>query len=186
VGGFVAGPFSVVDHQRLGGAGYIFSAALPPFLASAAVAALDVLEMGSGPGLALAARRAGARLRRALAAQPPAGLTLLGEGSGAGDDASHLVVLVERGGWVCDTSDESAEGRRLRDAARAEADARLDAVAEGLLSRNIIVGRVRCPPLADARGARAGLRLFCQAGHTAADLDEAAAALREAAKEVYG
>ncbi len=32
----------VVDHQRLSGAGYCFSASAPPFTSSAAVAALEV------------------------------------------------------------------------------------------------------------------------------------------------
>ena len=44
VGGFCAGDREIVDHQRLSGLGYCFSASLPPFLATAAVGALDVLE----------------------------------------------------------------------------------------------------------------------------------------------
>ena len=44
VGGFCAGDREIVDHQRLSGLGYCFSASLPPFLATAGVGALDVLE----------------------------------------------------------------------------------------------------------------------------------------------
>lgn len=44
VGGFCAGDREIVDHQRLSGLGYCFSASLPPFLATAAVGALDVLK----------------------------------------------------------------------------------------------------------------------------------------------
>lgn len=44
VGGLCVGTNEVVDHQRLSGAGYCFSAAAPPFLASAAVSSLSRLE----------------------------------------------------------------------------------------------------------------------------------------------
>ncbi|XP_043702157.1 long chain base biosynthesis protein 1b [Telopea speciosissima] len=43
-GGFCTGNVKVVDHQRLGSSGYVFSASLPPYLASAAIAAIDILE----------------------------------------------------------------------------------------------------------------------------------------------
>lgn len=44
VGGFCVGRRDVIGHQRLNGAGYIFSASLPPFLAVAANEALSFLE----------------------------------------------------------------------------------------------------------------------------------------------
>ncbi|KAM0930982.1 hypothetical protein ACQ4PT_000674 [Festuca glaucescens] len=43
-GGFCTGSVRVVDHQRLSSAGYVFSASLPPYLASAAVSAVNYLE----------------------------------------------------------------------------------------------------------------------------------------------
>ena len=43
VGGFCAGDREIVDHQRLSGLGYCFSASLPPYLASAGTAALKIL-----------------------------------------------------------------------------------------------------------------------------------------------
>lgn len=43
-GGFSCGTSYIVDHQRLSGLGYCFSAALPPMLAAAAIVALDILE----------------------------------------------------------------------------------------------------------------------------------------------
>ena len=36
IGGFCAGSTYIIDHQRLSGAGYCFSASLPPYLACAA------------------------------------------------------------------------------------------------------------------------------------------------------
>ena len=43
-GGFCAGPREMVDHQRLSGLGYCFSASLPPYLTVAATAAVHALE----------------------------------------------------------------------------------------------------------------------------------------------
>ncbi|XP_055332249.1 serine palmitoyltransferase 1-like [Paramacrobiotus metropolitanus] len=42
-GGFCCGSSFIIDHQRLSGLGYCFSASLPPLLASAASAALDIV-----------------------------------------------------------------------------------------------------------------------------------------------
>eukprot|EP00850_Spirogloea_muscicola_P012308 SM000079S22426 [mRNA] locus=s79:158016:161820:+ [translate_table: standard] len=48
-GGFCCGSAKVADHQRLSGLGYCFSASLPPFLATAAITALSIMD--SNPGL---------------------------------------------------------------------------------------------------------------------------------------
>ncbi|XP_062519443.1 serine palmitoyltransferase 1-like isoform X2 [Corticium candelabrum] len=44
IGGFCCGTSYVIDHQRLSGIGYCFSASLPPLLASAAIAALNIMQ----------------------------------------------------------------------------------------------------------------------------------------------
>lgn len=44
IGGVCIGSHEVVDHQRLSGAGYCFSASAPPFLAAAALTSLSRLE----------------------------------------------------------------------------------------------------------------------------------------------
>jgi serine palmitoyltransferase len=44
IGGVTVGNEEVVDHQRLSGAGYCFSASAPPFTASAAIAALEYMK----------------------------------------------------------------------------------------------------------------------------------------------
>ncbi|XP_052741644.1 serine palmitoyltransferase 1 [Bicyclus anynana] len=44
IGGFCAGSHFIVEHQRLSGLGYCFSASLPPMLTEAAIAGLDILE----------------------------------------------------------------------------------------------------------------------------------------------
>ncbi|CAG9794080.1 unnamed protein product [Diatraea saccharalis] len=43
-GGFCAGTHFIVEHQRLSGLGYCFSASLPPMLTQAAISALDIIE----------------------------------------------------------------------------------------------------------------------------------------------
>ncbi len=67
MGGFCAGDREIVDHQRLSGLGYCFSASLPPFLATAAVGALDVLE--SRADTLLPALEQNARLLRSRLAE---------------------------------------------------------------------------------------------------------------------
>lgn len=44
IGGVCLGSIEVVDHQRLSGAGYCFSAAAPPFVSSVALRSLNMLE----------------------------------------------------------------------------------------------------------------------------------------------
>ena len=74
VGGVCVGSVEVVDHQRLSGAGYCFSASAPPFVSSAAIAALKVLEaepalvakLQANIKVSQAARLPGCQLPRAL------------------------------------------------------------------------------------------------------------------------
>jgi serine palmitoyltransferase len=47
VGGICIGNHGIVDHQRLSGAGYCFSASLAPFLAASAIAALKKIQNDS-------------------------------------------------------------------------------------------------------------------------------------------
>lgn len=44
VGGFCVGSRFIVEHQRLSGLGYCFSASQPPLLTQAAITALDIFE----------------------------------------------------------------------------------------------------------------------------------------------
>lgn len=48
IGGITVGTDEVVDHQRLSGSGYCFSASSPPFTATAAMASLSLLEGDAG------------------------------------------------------------------------------------------------------------------------------------------
>lgn len=44
VGGFCAGKKYIIDHQRLSGLGYCFSASAPPLNAVAAIEGLNIME----------------------------------------------------------------------------------------------------------------------------------------------
>ena len=44
VGGFCAGKRYIIDHQRLSGLGYCFSASVPPMMAAAAIESIKIME----------------------------------------------------------------------------------------------------------------------------------------------
>ncbi|KAK3922386.1 Serine palmitoyltransferase 1 [Frankliniella fusca] len=48
IGGFCVGSSFIVEHQRLSGLGYCFSASLPPLLTAAAMASLEEIEKNPG------------------------------------------------------------------------------------------------------------------------------------------
>ncbi|KAK9884299.1 hypothetical protein WA026_005251 [Henosepilachna vigintioctopunctata] len=44
IGGYCVGSHAVIEHQRLSGSGYIFSASLPTYLAQIVIKSLDILD----------------------------------------------------------------------------------------------------------------------------------------------
>lgn len=64
IGGFCAGRTYVIDHQRLSGQGYVFSASLPPVLACAAIQAVDIME--EDPSCFTTLRRNASHMQQAL------------------------------------------------------------------------------------------------------------------------
>jgi len=161
IGGFCAGNVEVVDHQRLAGAGYCFSAALPPFLATAASAALELIQAQEGQELLRLLRRNAARLRALLRGCP--GLEVHGE-----DEESPIVMLFLE-----------AEGERAR-AGRDEQVAMLDRVAQEAMARGLLVS-VSQLSYFDVTTAPVALKLQPMALHTERDLEEAARIVKEAA-----
>jgi len=77
VGGFCVGSREVVDHQRLSGAGYCFSASAPPYLCAAASTAVRLLQEDPGLPGRLATRCVA--VHAALAAACGATLELAGD-----------------------------------------------------------------------------------------------------------
>mmetsp|Transcript_10670 Transcript_10670/g.30598 ORF Transcript_10670/g.30598 Transcript_10670/m.30598 type:complete len:536 (-) Transcript_10670:10-1617(-) len=69
VGGVCVGNIEVVDHQRLSGAGYCFSASAPPFVSRAASSALAVIK--SSPELLQQLRDNTTALRKAVQVASP-------------------------------------------------------------------------------------------------------------------
>jgi serine palmitoyltransferase len=74
-GGFCAGKSYVVDHQRLSGLGYCFSASMPPMLAAASIKSLDIMERT--PQIFSQLRDKAVTMRRLLRGAP--GLRVCGE-----------------------------------------------------------------------------------------------------------
>ena len=63
-GGFCAGKSYVVDHQRLSGLGYCFSASTPPMLVAASIKSLDLME--GSPDMFSHLREKAGKMRRLL------------------------------------------------------------------------------------------------------------------------
>jgi serine palmitoyltransferase len=160
VGGFCAGNKQVISHQRLNASGYCFSASLPPYLASGAVAALRAL--GDAPRLRDTLARNAAALRAGVAALP-------GVAPPAGEPFCAVVHIRLAGAAGADV--ERAEATLARVCAHALQDS-------GVLlatAKYSLLERRKPPP---------SIRVAVSAAHTDADIKAALAALRAAlAKE---
>jgi serine palmitoyltransferase len=162
VGGFCAGEREICDHQRLSGLGYCFSASLPPFLATAGIAALDILDQ-RGPQLAKTVRD-NARFFRRLVADIP-GLLVVG-----GESESPLVHL----------SLDPIPAKESFDAG----DLLLHRVATDCLEREgVMYAASKYTSLEISRPAPS-LRVAVSAAHSKGDLMEAAEALRRSCRRV--
>jgi serine palmitoyltransferase len=160
VGGFCAGSKQVISHQRLNASGYCFSASLPPYLASGAVAALRAL--GSGPAAREALARNAGALRDGVASLP-------GVIPPPGDRFCPVVHIRLQPGVTADADAAEALLQRVCAAALADSRVLLTTAKYSVLER-------RPPP--------PSIRIAVSAAHTAADIAAALAALRAAlAKE---
>lgn len=92
VGGFCLGTREVVDHQRLSGAGYCFSASAPPFLSAAALKSLSLLK--SDPEILTVLRKNCHALHKGLSAVK--GMRLL---SAEVTPVMHLVLDPKLQSW---------------------------------------------------------------------------------------
>jgi serine palmitoyltransferase len=97
VGGLCLGSREVVDHQRLSGAGYCFSASAPPFLSAAACMSLTLLQ--EDPGMLTALRNNSALLHKGLSAVK--GMRLL---SADVTPVMHLVLDPALQSWEQETA----------------------------------------------------------------------------------
>ncbi|GJP29498.1 hypothetical protein CLOM_g16918 [Closterium sp. NIES-68] len=167
VGGFCCGSAKVVDHQRLGGMGYCFSASLPPFLASAAMAALD--EMEARPNARSLLQANATAFREGMAAHCPA-LEVQGHAV-----SPVLLLRVSKAaggaGGVRDGEDEPALLQKI-----------VDEMREG---EDVLVSVPLRSPL-DICPLPAGIRVCLSAGHSQDDMLLAAKAFGRATARVLG
>ena len=158
IGGFCAGDREIVDHQRLSGLGYCFSASLPPYLASAGTAALKILT-SEGAERADKVRRNSARFR---AGRIP-GLRAVG---GAESAASPLVHL-------------QLDPPPLSKADYPAGDARLQRVVEHCMdSEGVLFSVAKYSMLEMNTRPPPSIRVALSAAHDGKDVDKALAALK--------
>lgn len=101
IGGFCCGRSFVIDHQRLSGQGYCFSASLPPLLAAAAIEALNIME--ENPGIFAVLKEKCRQIHKAL--QGISGLKVVGESL-----FSSLSPATGREHWVSRARCQTASG----------------------------------------------------------------------------
>ncbi|KAF9186001.1 serine palmitoyltransferase component [Haplosporangium sp. Z 767] len=85
-GGFCAGPKEVVDHQRLSGQAFVFSASIPAMLAVCASEAISILETGNGGKLLKELHENAAAFRNVVVSVPQ----VIEVSSDAGSPILHL------------------------------------------------------------------------------------------------
>ncbi|EOY26294.1 Long-chain base1 isoform 1 [Theobroma cacao] len=157
-GGFCTGSARVIDHQRLSSSGYVFSASLPPYLASAAITAIDVLEQN--PELTSKLKENVAILWKGLS-------DILGL-SVASNPESPIVFL-----------------RLEKSTGSVKSDLQLlEEIADHALKEDSIFVVVSKRSTLDKCPLPVGIRLFVSAAHIESDLLKACASLKRVAAEV--
>ncbi|KAJ3679812.1 hypothetical protein LUZ60_016090 [Juncus effusus] len=157
-GGFCTGSMRVVDHQRLSSAGYVFSASLPPYLASAAISAVDYLE--ENPLILTNLRANIATLFKELSDLE--GLTI------ASHSLSPIIFLKLNKSTGSDKSDLQL----------------LDTIANQVLKEDSVFIVTTKRSYLDKCRLPIGLRMFVSASHSESDLLKSATALKRVAKIV--
>lgn len=154
-GGFCTGSSRVVDHQRLSSSGYVFSASLPPYLASAAITAIDILENN-----------------RDLISSLKENISTLWEGlSGikgleiASDPASPIVYL---------------KLKKSRGSSKSDLQLLEDVTDRVLKEDSVFVATSKRSTL-DKCNLPVGIRLYVSAAHSKADLTKASESLKRVA-----
>ncbi|OAY74694.1 Long chain base biosynthesis protein 1a [Ananas comosus] len=157
-GGFCTGSVRVVDHQRLSSSGYVFSASLPPYLANAAISAVDYLE--ENPSVLTTLRNNIALLWKGLSDVP--GLEI------ASHPLSPIIFLKLKKS----TSSPKGDLQLLEQIAKRALEE--DSVFLVTTKRSSL-DRCRLP---------VGIRLFVSAGHSESDLVKVSNSLKRVAVSV--
>ncbi|XP_026798598.3 serine palmitoyltransferase 1 [Pangasianodon hypophthalmus] len=155
IGGFCCGRSFVIDHQRLSGQGYCFSASLPPMLATAAIEALNIME--EDPEIFTILREKCKYVHKALQGIP--GLKVVGE---AFAPALHLQL-------------ENSTGSR-------ESDVRtLRSIIDYCLDRQIALTQARYLDKEERFLPPPSIRVVVTVEQTEEEIEKAASCIREAA-----
>lgn len=154
-GGFCTGSHRVIDHQRLSSSGYVFSASLPPYLASAAISAIDVIQ--ENPQLITNLRDNSKILTTGLS--DIQGLEL------ASDVMSPLVFLKLKKS----TGSVKSDLQLLQD------------LADCVLKEHSVFVTTSKRSMVDKCKLPVGIRMYVSAAHTESDLEKACEALKKAA-----
>jgi serine palmitoyltransferase len=157
VGGFCCGSHQVVDHQRLSGAGYCFSASSPPYTSTASILALEMMESNSQLGADLRVRAQ--KMRRNLGAIK--GLKVLG---GPESEFSPVIHVALAGAGSVESELEGVES-----------------IHRALLEQGIVTTVPEFIP-ADKAVRQPTLRIMMSVLHTEADLDKLLKAIAQAAR----
>ncbi|WMV54220.1 hypothetical protein MTR67_047605 [Solanum verrucosum] len=154
-GGFCTGSTRVIEHQRLSSSGYVFSASLPPYLASAAVKAFDILE--ENPDLITKLRENINILFKGL--QDIHGMEIMS------DPLSPIVFL-----------------RLKKSTGSSKSDLKLlEDIADRVLKEDSVFVVTSKRSTLDKCKLPVGLRLFVSAGHSESDLEKASKSLKRVA-----
>ncbi|KAJ0788598.1 putative serine C-palmitoyltransferase [Helianthus annuus] len=158
-GGFCTGSHRVVDHQRLSSSGYVFSASLPPYLASAAIAAIDVIE--ENPQLITKLRNNSKLLSTGLLGIQ--GLEL------ANDIMSPLVFL-----------------RLKKSTGSVKSDLQLlEDLADRVVKEHSVFVTTSKRSFVDKCSLPVGIRIYVSAAHTESDLQKACESLKSVAASLF-
>ncbi|OXB63413.1 hypothetical protein ASZ78_000308 [Callipepla squamata] len=158
IGGFCCGRSFIIDHQRLSGQGYCFSASLPPLLAAAAIEALNIME--DNPDIFHTLRAKCERIHRAL--QGISGLNVVGESF---SPALHLRL-------------EDSYGSRENDVKL------LKKIVDYCINRGIALTQARYLDKEEKYLPSPSIRVVVTVEQTEEELDRAASLIKEAAQSV--
>jgi len=168
VGGFCAGRRGLVDHQRLAGSGYCFSASCPPAACSAARATVEDLASTAGVERRQRLKANAASLHKALQ-------TIAGENKEI-ELLSCPESFVQHLRWKSQEAEGEARLLQACKSARDDAGMRFQLCSPGLCGADGSFGsRLGAPPAPNP-----SLRLVVSAEHSQEEIDAAAAALGKA------
>ncbi|KAJ3165313.1 serine palmitoyltransferase component [Irineochytrium annulatum] len=159
-GGFCAGNKEIVEHQRLSGLAYTFSASLPAILAVSAIESLKMLE--SDPAILDRLRENTAMIRSTIAKSGIASIVI------GGDEASPFMHL----------------RLRQRFSERVEEEMILQEIVDQCMRDGVMITRAKYVLNQEQFPPPASIRICASSAHTKKESERAATVIRDAIKKV--